>query len=87
MDKADKDRLFSQPLPQVVDFKFDESVAQVFPDIIRRSVPGYETIIELTGTIAEKYAQPDSNIYDLGYVHVVDVPQDKSPIYSVYWSR
>ena len=66
MDKADKDRFFSQPLPQVVDFKFDESVAQVFPDIIRRSVPGYETIIELTGTIAEKYAQPDSNIYDLG---------------------
>ena len=66
MAKQNKDRLFSQPLPQVVDFKFDESVAQVFPDMIRRSVPGYETIIELTGAIAEKHAQPDSNVYDLG---------------------
>ncbi len=62
----DKDKLFAQALPQVVDFKFDESVSRVFPDMIRRSVPGYEAIIELTGSIAEKYAQPATNIYDLG---------------------
>lgn len=61
-----KDKLFAQARPQVGDFKFDESVSQVFPDMIRRSVPGYETIIELTGSIAEKYAQPATNIYDLG---------------------
>ena len=34
--------------------------------MIRRSVPGYETIIALTGLLAEQYAQPDSHCYDLG---------------------
>ena len=50
----------------IVDFAFDETVAKVFPDMIRRSVPGYETIIALTGLLAEQYAQPDSRCYDLG---------------------
>jgi tRNA (cmo5U34)-methyltransferase len=50
----------------IVDFAFDETVAKVFPDMIRRSVPGYETIIALTGLLAEQYAQPNSQSYDLG---------------------
>jgi len=50
----------------IVDFAFDETVAKVFPDMIRRSVPGYETIIALTGLLAEQYAQPKSQCYDLG---------------------
>ena len=50
----------------IVDFAFDETVAKVFPDMIRRSVPGYESIIALTGLLAEQYAQPDSLCYDLG---------------------
>lgn len=50
----------------IVDFAFDETVANVFPDMIRRSVPGYETIISLIGLLAEQYAQSDSNCYDLG---------------------
>lgn len=50
----------------IVDFAFDENVAKVFPDMIRRSVPGYETIIALTGLLAEQYAQPDTHCYDLG---------------------
>ena len=50
----------------IVDFAFDETVARVFPDMIRRSVPGYETIIALTGLLAEQYAKPNSQCYDLG---------------------
>lgn len=50
----------------IVDFAFDETVAKVFPDMIRRSVPGYETIIALTGLVAEQYVQPNSQCYDLG---------------------
>jgi tRNA (cmo5U34)-methyltransferase len=65
----DKDKIFARKQDHVVDFKFDESVSRVFPDMIRRSIPGYETIVELCGSIAEKYAQPDSNIYDLGCSH------------------
>ncbi len=49
-----------------MDFAFTEAVADVFPDMIRRSVPGYETIIGLLGVIARQYAQPESRIYDLG---------------------
>lgn len=62
----DKDKIFSEPRQDLVDFVFDESVAKVFSDMIRRSVPGYETIVSLIGSIAEKYSQPDTNIYDLG---------------------
>ncbi len=49
-----------------MDFAFDDAVVKVFPDMIRRSVPGYETIITLTGLLAEQYAQPRSRCYDLG---------------------
>ena len=50
----------------LVDFRFDERVAAVFPDMIRRSVPGYSEIISLLGLFAQNYSQPNSNIYDLG---------------------
>lgn len=60
------DRLFAQPLAEIAGFRFDHRVAEVFPDMIRRSVPGYETIIAMTATIAERYAQPGTRCYDLG---------------------
>lgn len=63
---SDVDRLFSTPLAQVSDFVFDENVARVFPDMIKRSVPGYPTIVENIGVIAAYYAQPGTLIYDLG---------------------
>ncbi|HBS26820.1 MAG TPA: carboxy-S-adenosyl-L-methionine synthase CmoA [Gammaproteobacteria bacterium] len=47
-------------------FVFDAAVADVFADMINRSVPGYATILGMLGVIAEKYVQPESNIYDLG---------------------
>ena len=59
------DNLFANS-QQVVDFAFDDAVADVFPDMIRRSVPGYETVISLLGVLAQHYAQDNSNIYDLG---------------------
>lgn len=60
-----QDNLFDNP-QQVVDFAFDDAVADVFPDMIRRSVPGYETVISLLGVLAQQYAQPKTNVYDLG---------------------
>ncbi len=60
-----QDILFNNP-QQVVDFAFDDAVADVFPDMIRRSVPGYETVISLLGVLAEQYAQPNTKVYDLG---------------------
>lgn len=63
---AERDNLFSRPLGAVADFVFDDNVVNVFPDMIKRSVPGYETIIAMTGTLAEKYVIPGSRCYDLG---------------------
>ena len=61
-----KDSLYSQPLSDVPKFKFDDKVAEVFPDMIQRSVPGYSTILHMIGQITERYACYDTNCYDLG---------------------
>lgn len=61
-----KDSLYSDLLGKVSDFSFDESVAQVFPDMIQRSVPGYGAIISMIGLLAGRYAAEDSHCYDLG---------------------
>lgn len=47
-------------------FEFSESVARVFPDMLRRSIPGYAASIQAIGSLARRYAQPDSHCYDLG---------------------
>lgn len=60
------DRLFAQPLAEVPDFAFNEDVVRVFPDMIKRSVPGYPTIVENIGVLAAQFAQPDTLLYDLG---------------------
>lgn len=62
----EKDTLYASDHGQVADFRFDEQVARVFPDMIKRSVPGYSHIIAMIGVLAEQYAQPDSQLYDLG---------------------
>ena len=62
----DKDRIYAQPHDMIIDFRFDAQVAAVFPDMIRRSVPGYDTIIPLLGLFAERYVQANSHVYDLG---------------------
>ena len=60
-----KDNLFAKRVPPS-DFVFDEKVANVFDDMILRSVPGYKTIVEMIGVFAERYYRPKTKIYDLG---------------------
>ncbi|SFV86601.1 tRNA (uridine-5-oxyacetic acid methyl ester) 34 synthase [hydrothermal vent metagenome] len=50
----------------LVDFTFDESVVNVFDDMVRRSVPGYHSMIEMIGLMVRKYGQDNSRYYDLG---------------------
>ena len=61
-----EDNLFETPFVGVGDFRFDEKVSEVFPDMIRRSVPGYGHVTGLSGLIAKRYAKPNTIIYDLG---------------------
>jgi tRNA (cmo5U34)-methyltransferase len=61
-----RDAIYASPLDAIAAFAFDDRVVQVFPDMIQRSVPGYSTIIAMTGVMAQRYAQPGSRCYDLG---------------------
>lgn len=63
---SDRDMLFSAPIAKLGDWTFDERVAEVFPDMIQRSVPGYSNIISMIGMLAERFVQPNSQVYDLG---------------------
>lgn len=61
-----KDSLYANPLGEVAAFQFDESVVNVFPDMIQRSVPGYAAIISAIGLLAGRFSQENSTCYDLG---------------------
>ena len=61
-----KDTVYAQPLASIQAFAFDGQVADVFENMINRSVPGYALLLDLIGQLTEKYAQPHSNCYDLG---------------------
>ncbi len=60
-----RDEVYRQD-QQIVDFAFTAEVAAVFPDMIRRSVPGYETIIPITGLMAARHLGESGTAYDLG---------------------
>lgn len=47
-------------------FVFNEEVAEVFPDMLRRSIPGYGASILAIGTLAARYVRANSRCYDLG---------------------
>ena len=66
VDDSLQDRLYAERQAEIAEFVFDDRVAAVFPDMIRRSVPGYTTIINMIGTLAEQQVVADSNCYDLG---------------------
>ena len=61
-----RDRVYSEEQPHIVDFAFSAEVTAVFPDMIRRSVPGYETIIPMTGLIAARQLGLQGKGVDLG---------------------
>ena len=61
-----KDRIFAKPIERVGNFVFDDSVAKVFDDMIRRSVPGYGMTLSLMPLIAKRFGQSRTRAYDLG---------------------
>ncbi|MCA9140121.1 MAG: carboxy-S-adenosyl-L-methionine synthase CmoA [Planctomycetales bacterium] len=61
-----RDNLFSLPRDRVGQFKFDDDVARVFPDMISRSVPGYASILSVIEQLSQRFVRADTNVYDLG---------------------
>ena len=60
-----RDTLYDTP-QAVVDFRFDERTAAVFPDMIHRSVPGYATLLQLFAVIGAGFVREGGHVYDLG---------------------
>ena len=60
-----RDQLFDNQI-DIADFRFDANVVKVFDDMVRRSVPGYDSMIQMIGLIARMYGQENTNYYDLG---------------------
>lgn len=63
---SERDLLFEQQPDGMSDFVFDERVVRVFPDMIKRSVPGYGLILPMLGVLARRHVQAGSHVYDLG---------------------
>lgn len=61
-----KDRVFAKSQEHIVDFAFNDDVVRVFPDMIRRSVPGYELIMPMGGLIAARHMGANGTAFDLG---------------------
>ena len=51
---------------EIEPFRFNDEVAAVFPDMLRRSIPGYAASLEAIGSLAARYVRAGSNCYDLG---------------------
>jgi tRNA (cmo5U34)-methyltransferase len=65
-DTAPRDQVFREEKDLVSDFKFGEEVANVFDDMVSRSVPFYAEQQRMVAEIAGDFAVPGSNVFDLG---------------------
>ena len=64
--KSKEDKVYSSARDTVEAFEFNAQVADVFENMIERSVPGYSLLLDMIGVLTESYAQEGSNSYDLG---------------------
>ena len=60
------DALFRRKRRQVKDFDFGEDTAEVFDNMLDRSVPFYTEIQRMIGEMAADFAVSGTNLYDLG---------------------
>ncbi len=60
------DKIYASSYEEVDRFRFDEAVTAVFPDMINRSVPGYQVVVQMLGVLAKMFVKDKTNVYDLG---------------------
>jgi len=61
-----EDRIYADDETGDEPFRFNADVAQVFPDMLHRSIPGYAASLEAIGSLAARYVTTGTNCYDLG---------------------
>ena len=60
------DQVFSAKKKKIAPFVFNKEVVDVFPDMLKRSIPGYEASLQMIALFASRLAKEDSRMYDLG---------------------
>jgi tRNA (cmo5U34)-methyltransferase len=65
-EQKKQDQLYSQPREAITSFAFDQSVVDVFEDMIGRSVPGYGTLLSMFPVISRYFVKERTRCYDLG---------------------
>ena len=61
-----EDRIYSDDRLGDEPFRFDDTVARVFPDMLRRSIPGYTATLDAIGSLAARFVPANTRCYDLG---------------------
>jgi tRNA (cmo5U34)-methyltransferase len=61
-----RDEIFAEEDRQSNDFSFGEETAEVFDDMLVRSVPYYLEIQRMVGELVGRFSTDDSSIWDLG---------------------
>lgn len=63
---SDTDQVFKEEIQKATDFKFGSAVANVFDDMVSRSVPFYGELQRMIAELAADYAKLGTDVYDLG---------------------
>lgn len=66
MSEAKKDRYFAQVIGKIPPFSFNAEVAEVFDDMVTRSVPLYRENQQMMVELLSRTLGPDERVYDLG---------------------
>lgn len=61
-----QDTIFAQELQAISDFDFGEKTAEVFDNMLDRSIPQYWELQRMMGELAADFARDGSTVYDLG---------------------
>lgn len=66
MEASKKDKYFATPLERIQPFNFNAEVAEVFDDMVTRSVPLYRENQQLTVDLLSRLLMKGDTVYDLG---------------------
>ena len=63
---SQRDDIFTRPRPPGRPFQFDEEVAEVFDDMLSRSIPFYQEVQDVIIDLVARHLPPYGRLYDLG---------------------
>ncbi len=77
-----KDKIYKNTNKPIDSFEFNSVVAEVFDDMIERSVPFYKEQQSMIKDIIKKFYIPNTIVYDLGCATATTLINIASEIYS-----